>query len=330
MAFRQTTARQTTARQTTARQTTLGGQVTLAGAGVHSGAAVNLTLGPADAGTGYVFIRTGLNGVDREVRAQVGSVTATDFATVLGDRHGPLVSTAEHVLAALRGMGVDNATVEVDGPEVPILDGSAALIVEAIEQVGVVTLSAPRRFIEVLKPVRVVIGDSSGELRPYAGGFRAEIEIIFNHPLIGRQQLAFDLEPEMFRRDIARARTFGNMNDVARLWSAGYALGASFENSVVFDDTRILNSEGLRYADEFVRHKALDAVGDLALAGLPILGLFRSVRGGHKLNHAVLSALMADPSAWRVVEADAVRRGRGHAGVAAGQVAPAYGPDRSA
>ncbi|TAK49098.1 MAG: UDP-3-O-acyl-N-acetylglucosamine deacetylase [Xanthobacteraceae bacterium] len=312
------------------RQTTLGGQVTLSGIGVHSGKPVNLTLGPADADTGYVFIRTGLDGRDREVRAEVNSVTATDFATVLGDRDGPLVSTAEHVLASLRGLGVDNALIEVDGTEVPILDGSAAPIVAAIDQAGVVALAAPRRFIEILKPVRVVIGDSSGELHPHAGGFRAEIEIVFDHPLIGRQQLAFDLEPAGFRRDIARARTFGNMNDVARLWSAGYALGASFENSVVFDDTRILNTEGLRYADEFVRHKALDAVGDLALAGLPILGLYRSVRGGHRLNHAVLSALMADASAWRVVEAEAPRRLRGHADVAAGQVAPAYGPDRSA
>ena len=238
------------------------------------------------------------------------SVIATEFATVLGDREGPLVSTAEHVLAALRGMGVDNATIEVDGPEVPIMDGSAAAFVAAIDQAGIVTQSASRRFIQVLKPVQVAIGDCFGELRPHAGGFRAEVEIDFANPVIGRQNFSLDLSPESFRREISRARTFGFMNDVARLWSAGFALGASFENSVVFDDDLLLNTEGLRYSDECARHKVLDVIGDLALAGLPLLGAYRSVRGGHKLNHAVLTALMADRSAWRVVEAEPARRPR--------------------
>ena len=152
------------------------------------------------------------------------------------------------------------------------------------------------------------MGDSFGELRPYAAGFRAEVEIDFANPVIGRQSYVLDLSPERFRREICRARTFGCMNDVARLWSAGFALGASFENSVVFDETRLLNTEGLRYSDECARHKVLDVIGDLALAGLPLLGAYRSVRGGHKLNHAVLTALMADRSAWRVVEAETARR----------------------
>jgi UDP-3-O-[3-hydroxymyristoyl] N-acetylglucosamine deacetylase len=260
-------------------------------------------------------------------------VIATEFATVLGDRAGPLVSTAEHVLAALRGMGVDNATIEIDGPEVPIMDGSAAAFVAAIDQAGIVTQSGSRRFIQVLKPVQVAMGDSFGELRPYAAGFRAEVEIDFTNPVIGRQTYALDLSPERFRREICRARTFGCMNDVARLWSSGFALGASFENSVVFDETRLLNTEGLRYSDECVRHKVLDVIGDLALAGLPLLGAYRSVRGGHKLNHAVLTALMADHSSWRVVEAETARRSRGHAeagsGMVGGMVAPAYGPDVS-
>ena len=156
--------------------------------------------------------------------------------------------------------------------------------------------------------MQVAIGDSFGELRPYAAGFRAEVEIDFANPVIGRQNYTLDLSPESFRREISRARTFGCMNDVARLWSAGFALGASFENSVVFDETRLLNTEGLRYSDECARHKVLDVVGDLALAGLPLLGAYRSVRGGHKLNHAVLTALMADRSAWRVVEAETARR----------------------
>lgn len=315
------------------RQTTLRSQATVTGVGVHSGLPVNLTIGPAPVDAGFIFVRTGLEDADREVPALASSVIATDLATVLGDSDGALVSTAEHVLAALRGMGVDNAIIEVDGPEVPIMDGSAAAFVAAIDQAGIVTQSATRRFIQVLKPVQVAIGDSFGELRPHAGGFRAEVEIDFANPAIGRQNFAFDLSPESFRREVSRARTFGCMNDTAKLWSAGFARGASFENTVVFDETRLLNTEGLRYSDECVRHKVLDVIGDLALAGLPLQGVFRSVRGGHKLNHAVLTALLADPSAWRVVEAEPARRSRGHveagSGMVGGMIAPAYGPDVS-
>ena len=257
-------------------------------------------------------------------------MTATEFATVLGDHTGPAVSTTEHVLAALYALGVDNAVVEVDGPEVPIMDGSAAPFVAAIDQVGIETLSAPRRYIQVLKPIRVGKNGCHGELRPHLRGLRIETEIEFDHPLIGRQTLAIEVEPDVFRRELARARTFGFMRDVAKLWSAGYALGASFENTVVAADNRILNAEGMRFPDECVRHKAVDAIGDLALAGAPLIGAYHSVRGGHKLNHAVLSALMADPSAWTYVEMpEVVRRARGHAELAAGFAAPAYGPDVS-
>jgi UDP-3-O-[3-hydroxymyristoyl] N-acetylglucosamine deacetylase len=316
------------------RQTTLRAQASVAGVGVHSGLPVTVTLGPAPIDAGFVFVRTGLDGCDREVQATAEQVVATDFQTVLGDSKGPLVSTAEHVLAALRGMGVDNATIEIDGPEVPIMDGSAAPFVAAIDQAGIVTQSAQRRFIQVLKPVSAAMGDSFGELRPYANGFRAEIEINFANPVIGRQSYALDLSPERFRREIARARTFGLMCDQARLWGAGYARGASFENTVVFDDERLLNPEGLRYADECARHKVLDAIGDLALAGLPLLGSYRSVRGGHKLNHAVLTALLADRTAWRVVEGEAARRTTRPlvevgSGIIGGRIAAAYGPDVS-
>ncbi|WJR76998.1 UDP-3-O-acyl-N-acetylglucosamine deacetylase [Bradyrhizobium sp. NP1] len=316
------------------RQTTLRSQATVYGVGVHSGLPVNLTIGPAPIDAGFIFIRTGLEGADREVPATAESVIATELATVLGDGEGALVSTAEHVLAALRGMGVDNATIEIDGPEVPIMDGSAAAFVAAIDQAGIVTQQAMRRFIQVLKPVQVAMGDCFGELRPHAAGFRAEVEIDFANPVIGRQKYALELSPEGFRREVSRARTFGCMSDVAKLWSAGFARGASFENSVVFDETRLLNSEGLRFADECARHKVLDAIGDLALAGLPLLGAYRSYRGGHKLNHAVLIALLADRTAWRVVESsEAARRSRapaeaGH-GIVGGMVAPAYGPDVS-
>jgi UDP-3-O-[3-hydroxymyristoyl] N-acetylglucosamine deacetylase len=309
-------------------QTTLRAHVSINGIGVHSGLPVSLTLYPADANTGIVFVRG--DGEGREVRADVRAVTATEFATVLGDSVGPLVSTAEHVLAALRGLGVDNVVVELDGSEVPILDGSAAPFVDAIDRVGLVSQSAPRRYIQVLKPVRVVKDGATGELQPYARGLRIEAEIDFDHPVIGRQALDIDVGPVIFRREIARARTFGFLRDVARLWSAGYALGASFENTLVITEDRVLNPEGLRSPDEFVRHKVLDAVGDLALAGAPLLAMYRTVRGGHRLNYAVLSALMADTSAWRVVEtSEPVRRIRGHADVSAGLVAAAYGPDKS-
>jgi UDP-3-O-[3-hydroxymyristoyl] N-acetylglucosamine deacetylase len=314
----------------TAKQTTLGEQVSVTGVGVHSGLPVTLTLHPADPNTGIVFTRTDAEGRDREVKAEYHSVTATELATVLGDNQGKLVSTAEHVLAALRGLDVDNAVVELDGPEVPIMDGSAAAFVTAIDQAGIVSLNAPRRYIKILKPVRVAKDDAFGEFRPYARGFRVEVEIQFECPLIGRQTLATDVTDGNFRSELCRARTFGFMKDVSGLWSAGYALGASFENTLVISEDRILNPGGLRYRDEFVRHKALDAVGDLALAGAPILGAYRSVRGGHRLNHAVLVALMSDRSAWTLTEADPAqtqRRARGHADVST--VAPAYGPDVS-
>jgi UDP-3-O-[3-hydroxymyristoyl] N-acetylglucosamine deacetylase len=314
-----------------AKQTTLRDHVAVSGIGVHSGSPVTLTLHPADDDTGIVFQRIAADGTpEREIRADVRAVTATEFATVLGDAKGPLCSTAEHLLAALRGLGVDNVVVEIDGPEVPIMDGSAAPFVDAIDQAGLTARALPRRYIEVIKPVRVFKDGAQGELRPYQHGFRVEAEIDFDHPLIRHQALALDIEPEAFRREIARARTFGFMKDVAKLWSAGYALGASFANTLVVTEDRVLNPEGLRFTDEFVRHKILDAIGDLALAGQPLLAAYRTVRGGHKLNHAVLSALMADPSAWRVIEAaEPARRTRGHADVDAGQMAVAYGPEMS-
>jgi len=314
-----------------AKQTTLRHPVAVSGIGVHSGLPVTLTLHPADDDAGIVFQRIAADGsIEREIRADVRAVTATEFATVLGDAKGPLCSTAEHLLAALRGLYVDNVVVEIDGPEVPIMDGSAAAFVDAIDQAGLTARALPRRYIEVIKPVSVSKDGACGELRPYQHGFRVEAEIDFDHPLIGQQALSLDIEPDTFRHEIARARTFGFMRDVSKLWSAGYALGASFENTLVVSEDRVLNPEGLRFADEFVRHKVLDAIGDLALAGQPLLAAYKTVCGGHKLNHAVLSALMADRTAWRVVEAaEPVRRVRGRANLVTGLVAPAYGPEVS-
>jgi UDP-3-O-[3-hydroxymyristoyl] N-acetylglucosamine deacetylase len=265
-----------------AKQTTLREQVAVSGVGVHSGLPATLTLHPADDDAGIVFQRVAADGgIEREIRADVRAVTATEFATVLGDASGPLCSTAEHLLAALRGLYVDNVIVEIDGPEVPIMDGSAVAFVDALDQAGLTTRAQPRRFIEVLKPVRATKGNAFGELRPYAKGFRVEAEIEFDHPLIRKQALSLDIEPDSFRCEIARARTFGFMKDVAKLWSAGYARGATLENTLVVTEDRVINPEGLRFADEFVRHKVLDAIGDLALAGLPLLAAYRTIRGGH-------------------------------------------------
>jgi UDP-3-O-[3-hydroxymyristoyl] N-acetylglucosamine deacetylase len=310
-------------------QTTLCGHTTLFGVGVHSGLPVTLTIHPADTGTGLRFIRTRIDGyLHREIPAEMGAVTATEFATVLGDANGPLVSTSEHVLAALSGLGVDNAVVEIDGPEAPIMDGSAAPFVAAIDQVGLETLNAPRRYVKVLKPVRVAMGDAFGEILPNPRGFRIEAEVNFNHALIGRQVLALDIKPETFRREVARARTFGFMRDVTTLWNSGYALGASLDNTLVVTDNRILNPEGTRFYDEFVRHKVLDAIGDLALAGGPLLATYRSVRGGHKLNHAVLCALISNPNAWAWSESELPRPMRGHAETS-GRLAPVFSPEIS-
>lgn len=309
-------------------QTTLAREIALKGVGVHAGIEATLTLKPAAANSGIVFVRTFADQPARKATVSHKSVQATDLATVLGDRSGILVSTVEHVLAAFHGLGIDNALVEIDGPEVPILDGSAALFVEAIDQVGVAQLRGPRKYLKVLKPVRVENGTSFGELSPYGAGFRLEVEIDFAHEAIGRQRFAATMSPAIFRRELSGARTFGFLKDVERLRAAGYARGAALENTICLDETGILNEGGLRFADEFVRHKALDAVGDLALAGLPLLARYSSFRGGHKLNFSVVDALLADRTAFAVVE-EAIQPARESVGVDLGVASPVpvFAPD---
>ena len=310
-------------------QHTVADRIELSGCGIHSGAPVTARLLPGQPNTGVIFIRRGGEGAaDRMIAVTPGAVRNTEFATVLGDRHGPLCSTVEHLLAAFAGLGVDNAIVEVEGGELPILDGSAAPLVEAIDAVGLKVQSAPRRFLKVLKPIRVEDGRATGELLPYERGFRLEVDIEFDHRLVGKQHYSGTLTPDSFRSELAGARTFGFMSDVGKLWSAGYARGASLDNTICLTEDRILNSDGLRFRDEFVRHKALDAIGDLALAGLPILGRYRSACGGHRLNAMVVAALSANRAAWTVVEA-ARRRERGHADLGVPAAVPAYGPDLS-
>ncbi|MCK0208036.1 UDP-3-O-acyl-N-acetylglucosamine deacetylase [Starkeya koreensis] len=307
------------------RQTTLGDCVTLTGVGVHSGKPARLSIAPAEADTGIVFHRLDSS---QSVRACRTAVRGSDLATVLRDSSGPAVSTVEHLMACFAGLGVDNAHVEIDGPEVPILDGSAGDFVAAVDEAGIVETGGVRRYLRVLKPVRVESETGFGELSPYDFGLRLEVEIDFDHAAIGHQRFAATLSPDVFRKELAAARTFGFVCDVERLWQAGYALGASLDNTICLGDEGVMNTTGLRFEDEFVRHKALDAVGDLAIGGMPILGRYRSYRGGHKLNFAVVDALLSDRSAYEIVEAriPARRSVRGNAGLVTVAV-PAYAPE---
>jgi len=281
---------------------------------------------PAPAGSGVSFRLANGDGRIHTIPADFRHVSATELCTAVGVP-GASVATVEHLMATFSALGVDNAAIEVDGPEVPVMDGSAAAFVEAVDGAGIVSLAAPRRYVKILKPVRVEIGRSFAELRPHAR-MRVEVEIDFDNALIGRQRFAADIDPAVFRREMARARTFGFLADVEDLWARGLALGASFENAVVIGDERVINPEGLRYDDEFVRHKALDAVGDLALIGAPILGCYRSFRGGHRLNVQAVRALVDDEAAWTWVEMPRPREvGRAGRGAAIG--VPAYRADLS-
>lgn len=296
----------------------------MTGTGVHSGKPVSIQLSPADADTGVVFHVHDARGGQQDIRALSSAVGSTDLSTVLGDPAGVHVATVEHLMASLLGLGIDNVSIDIDGSEVPIFDGSAASYVEAFDQAGIATLTAKRRYIRVLKPVRVENGQSWAEFVPHAGT-RLEVDIDFDSPAIGRQSLGFELSEASFRAEVSRARTFGFIKDVERLWASGFALGSSLENSVVIgDDHRVINIEGLRYPDEFVRHKMLDALGDLALAGARFVGCFRSYRGGHKLNAAALTRLLSDASAFEIVETS--RRERGRLGEMTAVSAPLHAP----
>jgi UDP-3-O-[3-hydroxymyristoyl] N-acetylglucosamine deacetylase len=286
-------------------QRTLKAPIGCVGVGLHTGKHVKLTLCPAEPGHGVVFCRTDLG---RDIPARFDRVVDTQFSTVLCDERwaSARVGTVEHLMAALSALCIDNVRVELDGPEVPALDGSAAPFVFLIECAGVVEQREPRSYIEVRRPVRVTEGDAFAELRPLAGGapgLDMTLSIDFAAAAIGRQAVSLRLSPETFRAELARARTFTLAEEVAQLRAAGLAQGGSLDNAVVVDQARILNPGGLRMSDEFVRHKLLDAVGDLALAGAPLSGRFVGHRSGHGLNNRLLRALFADGAAWR--EADA-------------------------
>ncbi|MEP4342035.1 MAG: UDP-3-O-acyl-N-acetylglucosamine deacetylase, partial [Lentilitoribacter sp.] len=235
------------------------------------------------------------------------------------------VATVEHLMAALYAMGIDNIIVEIDGGEVPIMDGSSALFVELIEATGVLKLEERRRYIRVKKAVRAEMGGSWAEFTPHEGT-RFEIDIDFSSPTIGRQSWCGEVTADSFKRELSRARTFGFMRDVEFLWASGHALGSSLENSVVIgEDDKVINMEGLRFEDEFVRHKTLDAVGDLALAGAQFIGCYRSYRGGHKLNAIALRKLLAQQDAYEIVETKHTR-GKGGYGELVAVSSPVFSP----
>ena len=285
-------------------QQTLRSAIDFVGVALHGGQRVSVSLLPAPADSGIVFRRTDL-GVD--IPADFASVTDARLCTQVTHAGDPsaCVRTVEHVMAALAGMGVDNAVVALDGPEMPVLDGSAAPFVFLIDCAGRKRQAAPRQVIEVLRPVRVEMGEAFAELRPGAAMLDMALSIDFTAPAIGRQALSLSLTEQGFRSVLAPARTFTMMQEIEALQAAGLARGGSLANAVVVDGARVVNPEGLRSPDEFVRHKMLDAVGDLAMAGAALHGRFVAHRTGHALNNRLLRALFADQSAWRRVSLEA-------------------------
>ena len=290
------------------RQRTLASLTRAVGLGVHGGQKVELTLKPAAADTGIVFRRTDLP-QPVTIPVRVDTVCDTRMATTIsphGDPGGPKVQTIEHLLSAIAGLGLDNVAIDIGGEEVPILDGSAASFVYLLHSAGIVEQDAPRRFLRVLAPVEVREGEGAtlkwARLEPHHG-YRLSFEIEFNHPALDAtaQQVTFDFSTRAYRRDIARARTFGFSKDVDMMRARGLGLGGSMDNVIVVDDTRVLNADGLRYDDEFVKHKILDAIGDLHIAGKPLLARYVAFKSGHALNNRLLRALLADASAYEVV-----------------------------
>ncbi|MEW6465723.1 MAG: UDP-3-O-acyl-N-acetylglucosamine deacetylase [Pseudomonadota bacterium] len=274
------------------------------GVGLHSGQRVELTLRPAPADTGIVFRRVDLpEPVDIPVSAE--AVTDTRLASTISNA-GARVHTVEHLMSACAGLGVDNLYIDITAEEVPILDGSASSFVYLLQSAGIVAQNAPRRFIRVKQPVEVREGEGAGvkwaRLAPY-DGYRLSFEIEFDHPAVDAtgQRVVFDLGEGSYARDIARARTFGFTRDVEALRANGLALGGGLDNAIVMDDYKVLNSDGLRYDDEFVKHKILDAMGDLYLIGKPLLAEYSAFRSGHALNNRLLRALLAQPEAWELV-----------------------------
>lgn len=259
-----------------------------------------MVLQPASAGSGIHFIRSDIADRNNRIAARADAVSEVRLGTTISNTAGVSIATVEHLMAALAGLGVDDAVIEVDGSEIPVMDGSSAPFVKLIEQVGLKAHAVPRRAIQVLKPVVVEIDERRASFLPALKPM-IEVEISFEHASVGRQACVFDITPDIFTADIAGARTFGFRKDYDALLAAGLARGGSMDNAVVLDEGGVANPEGLRFKDEFVRHKALDALGDLYLAGAPILGRYAAERPGHAINNLALRALLDDPAAWKWV-----------------------------
>lgn len=270
-----------------------------AGIGVHTGEYTRVSVRPAAANSGVVFVRTDVKDRDNVIAVSGEAVCKTQLGTVITNDAGVTVSTIEHLMAALVMLGVDNAVVEVDGPEMPIMDGSSLPFVRVLDRAGLRPQEAPRAFIEILAAIEVVEGDKRATLSP-ADGFEVAFTIEFPTAAIGRQTVDLPMDEAAFREELADCRTFGFLRDVEALRAMGLARGGTMENCVVIDGDVILNPEGLRRPDEFVRHKALDAIGDLYVLGAPVLGRFEGVCAGHSLNNALVRALLARPDAWRM------------------------------
>jgi UDP-3-O-[3-hydroxymyristoyl] N-acetylglucosamine deacetylase len=278
-------------------QRTLRRSVSLTGAGLHAGKSARVTIRPAPANAGVVFCRVDVSDRDQRVNARWDAVSDTRLNTRISNDDGVSVSTIEHLMAALAASGIDNALIDIDGPEIPIMDGSAAPFLAAIEKVGLVDVGAPRRSIRITRPVTVARGAAKATLSP-SDRFEIGFAIDFDDPAIGAQSRELAIDADSFAAELADCRTFGRLAEIEQLRAAGLALGGGLHNAVVVDGARILNPGGLRRPDEFVRHKMLDAVGDLALAGAPIIGRYEGVRAGHEVTNLLLRALFAQPDAW--------------------------------
>lgn len=282
-----------------AYQHTVNSPVRFSGVGVHTGVQARVAVLPAPAGSGVVFVRTDVQDLDNRVPVSGEAVCKTQLGTVITNAAGVTVSTIEHLMAALVMSGVDNAVVEIDGPEMPIMDGSSIDFIRGLDRAGVRRQGALRQVIEITDVIEVIEGDKRATLRP-ADGFEVAFEIAFASRAIGRQAVDLKMDPAAFRRELADCRTFGFLHEVEALRAMGLARGGSMDNAVVIDGDQIMNPEGLRRPDEFVRHKALDAIGDLYVLGAPVLGRFEGVLAGHGLNNALVRALLATPHAWRL------------------------------
>ena len=283
------------------KQRTLSNSIRASGVGLHSGEKINMTLRPAAKDTGIIFRRLDIEPI-QQIPARAESVIDTMLGTTIAKKNAS-VMTVEHILAAFAGLGIDNALIDLDGPEVPIMDGSSASFIFLIESAGIEEQNASKKFLRIKKKIRVEDGEKFAEFKPY-NGYRISFEIDFDHPMIKSKltKLSVDFSTLTFLKEISRARTFGFLKEIETLRSKNLALGGSLDNAIVFDDYRILNQDGLRYQDELVRHKILDVVGDLYLMGHILVGEFNGYKSGHELNNKLILKLYTDQTAWEEIE----------------------------